>query len=213
MSDLMLDVGLANQIKMAARRAGATSADLNALTAGNTFERILPVLRGLGEVAVTKRLRPVGVISLPALRKNRDSREFFQNRDGLYVWDEFGDQILPVFSPVKKVPKAKLSVFDLTEPMTDEEIRTELGDGYLFEDASIACAYLKEMLTRQKNGQEGGLLVNGHANILYVRGGIHGVVFVVYVYWYADSRRWDVHAYRLSDGRWGVGRRVLSGNC
>ena len=55
MSDeLMLDVGQANEIKLAARRAGATNADLKRLSQGDVFAQILPVLRGLGEVIITK---------------------------------------------------------------------------------------------------------------------------------------------------------------
>ena len=57
MSDeLMLDVGQANEIKLAARRAGATNADLKRLSQGDVFAQILPVLRGLGEVIITKHI-------------------------------------------------------------------------------------------------------------------------------------------------------------
>ncbi|MCX6738403.1 MAG: hypothetical protein NTY11_03265 [Candidatus Parcubacteria bacterium] len=54
--ELMLDVGQANELKLAARRAGATNADLKRLSEGDAFARILPVLRGLGEVTITKYL-------------------------------------------------------------------------------------------------------------------------------------------------------------
>lgn len=45
-SDLILDVGLANEIKMAARRVGATKADLKRLATGENFGGILPILLG-----------------------------------------------------------------------------------------------------------------------------------------------------------------------
>jgi len=48
--DLMLDVGQANEIKLAARRAGATNADLKRLTEGDIFAQILLVLRGQAKV-------------------------------------------------------------------------------------------------------------------------------------------------------------------
>src|SRR3989344_3216045 len=47
---LMLDVGQANEIKLAARRGGATNADLKRLSEGDMFAQILPVLRGFGTV-------------------------------------------------------------------------------------------------------------------------------------------------------------------
>lgn len=50
--DLGLDVGQANELKLAARRAGATNADLKALSEGNMFARILPVLRGDASVTI-----------------------------------------------------------------------------------------------------------------------------------------------------------------
>lgn len=54
MSDLTLDVGQANEIKLAARRAGATNADLKRLSEGNMFKQILPVLRGNANVVIVK---------------------------------------------------------------------------------------------------------------------------------------------------------------
>ena len=56
MSDLMLDVGQAQEIKMAARRAGATNADLKALSESDMFSKILLVLRGQAEVALKKHM-------------------------------------------------------------------------------------------------------------------------------------------------------------
>ena len=53
-NELMLDVGQANEIKLAARRAGATNADLKLLSEGDTFAKILPVLRGFAEVTSIK---------------------------------------------------------------------------------------------------------------------------------------------------------------
>ena len=52
--ELMLDVGQATEIKLAARRAGANNADIKRLSEGDMFARILPVLRGFGEVTITK---------------------------------------------------------------------------------------------------------------------------------------------------------------
>ncbi|HAS00297.1 MAG TPA: hypothetical protein DEA89_03345 [Candidatus Moranbacteria bacterium] len=56
MSELMLDVGQANEIKLAARRAGATNADLKRLSEGDVFAKLLPYLRGMAEVVLTKHI-------------------------------------------------------------------------------------------------------------------------------------------------------------
>ncbi len=50
----MMDVGLANEIKLAGRRAGATAEDFKVLAEGDNLAKILPVLRGLAEVTMRK---------------------------------------------------------------------------------------------------------------------------------------------------------------
>lgn len=55
-TELMLDVGQANEIKLAARRAGATNADLKKLCEGDMFTRIIPVLRGLADVVQVRHI-------------------------------------------------------------------------------------------------------------------------------------------------------------
>lgn len=54
MNELMMDVGLANEIKLAGRRAGATAEDLKVLAEGDNLAKILPVLRGFAEVTMRK---------------------------------------------------------------------------------------------------------------------------------------------------------------
>jgi hypothetical protein len=55
-TELMLDVGQANELKLAARRSGYTKVDLKRLSEGDLLARLLPVVRGLGEVTVVKHI-------------------------------------------------------------------------------------------------------------------------------------------------------------
>ena len=57
-NDLMLDVGQANEFKLACRKAGLTNADVKALSSVGMLSRLLPVLRGC---ATTKRIEPFSV--------------------------------------------------------------------------------------------------------------------------------------------------------
>lgn len=50
--ELMLDVGQANEIKLAARRNGWTNAHIKTLSEGDMMARILPVVCGYGEVHI-----------------------------------------------------------------------------------------------------------------------------------------------------------------
>ena len=55
-TELMLDVGQANELKLAARRGGYTNADLKRLSEGDLLARLLPVVRGLAEVMIVKHI-------------------------------------------------------------------------------------------------------------------------------------------------------------
>ncbi|MAG12416.1 hypothetical protein CL630_01225 [bacterium] len=159
------------------------------------------------------RLRFVGTISISACSEKLNPDAFFKTRDGLYVVNTFKDRILPVVSSMESIPEATLTVFNLEKSLTDHEIKTELGDGYVFENTSMFCAQFAEMLNRQKDGEkdEGALLVNGLANVFYVRG-IDDGVFAVHVFWNDDNREWSVRANRFDNYRWPIGRRFFSNN-
>jgi hypothetical protein len=49
-TELTLEVGQANEFKLALRRCGWTNADVKRLCEGDTLARLLPVVRGLAEV-------------------------------------------------------------------------------------------------------------------------------------------------------------------
>lgn len=51
-----MDVGLANELKLAFRRANWTTADIKKFSEGNWAEQILPVLRGTATVQIVKHL-------------------------------------------------------------------------------------------------------------------------------------------------------------
>lgn len=82
-NELMLDVGQANELKLAARRAKATNADLKALSEGEMFARILPVLRGLGEVVVKKHL--IDLDTDPFVPEKWSFE--YHKKDGQFEWD------------------------------------------------------------------------------------------------------------------------------
>lgn len=56
MSDLILDVGTANDLKMALRRAGYDPADIAKLCVGDMAAKILPILRSTGVVQIVKHI-------------------------------------------------------------------------------------------------------------------------------------------------------------
>lgn len=55
-NELMLDVGQANEIKLAARREGATNADLKKLCEIGMLAKLLPALRGMADIVIVRHI-------------------------------------------------------------------------------------------------------------------------------------------------------------
>lgn len=163
----------------------------------------------LSEVEPEKHLAFRRNFTLPARATLFDPREFFKNRPGLYVWDDFRERIVSVAKPTDTLPETVLASFDLSLDSNDAEIRAGLPEGHVFQDASEFLLHLVGMIELQKDGGEGELLNNGYANIFYVLGA-KGEVFAVRVRWLSDDRGWRVNALRLVEFRWLAGHRAFS---
>jgi hypothetical protein len=55
-TELMLDVGQANELKLAFRRCGYTNAEIKKLCEGDTLAKLLPVVKGLAQIVISKHL-------------------------------------------------------------------------------------------------------------------------------------------------------------
>ena len=100
-----------------------------------------------------------------------------------------------------------LCTFKLRESSLDGPIIAELGGEA---KAETTLSEIHTLMAKQPNGEQGKLLINGYANIFYVRD-ITGVLRAVSVYWYGDG--WDVYADSISGpSRWDDGFQVFSRN-
>lgn len=102
--------------------------------------------------------------------------------------------------------EGEIVISKLQKPSLDVLILKELGDR-----AETSLAQFFALIKKQARGQSGGLLVNGYANIAYIRSKKDNKLWAVNAYWYDFSRRWDVEAYSVEvpDG-WCAGDQVLS---
>lgn len=82
-SDLMLDVGLANELKMAFRRVGLTPAEVKWLAEGDNLKRVLPHLRG-GVAQPLERL--VVNMNAPPRVPHARSMYIIHERSGMLDW-------------------------------------------------------------------------------------------------------------------------------
>jgi hypothetical protein len=93
----------------------------------------------------------------------------------------------------------------LMESSTDGPILAELSD-----TAESTLPIVYALMERQSNGEDGALLINGYANIFYVRD-VSDVLRAVSVRWF--GRGWDVNAYSVeSPYAWHGSPRVFSRN-
>ena len=103
------------------------------------------------------------------------------------------------------VTAEELKIHKLDQDSLDAPIIAELGDA-----AETLLADLWELLKKQPKGEGGKLLVNGYANIAYIRD-MNGVLWAVNARWHAVHGGWRVEAYSVSypDG-WRAAHQVVS---
>lgn len=102
------------------------------------------------------------------------------------------------------IHKLRVAARDLSKD-SEPGIIPELGGR---EEITLGQFYAQ--LAKQGRGQKGKLLVNGYANVAYVRD-VNGVLRAVSAYWRARNGGWGVGSLPVGDPyRWGAGLQVLS---
>lgn len=105
------------------------------------------------------------------------------------------------------ISEQTLRYHKLRKSSVDGPIITELGGE---EKSETTLTEMFSLMEKQKNGEDGVLLNNGHANIFYVRDQA-GVLRTAQVRWHDDG--WNVYAYSVEDpNRWRDGIQVFSRN-
>jgi hypothetical protein len=116
------------------------------------------------------------------------------------VLDKAGE-VVPTFT-------GKLKSLTLSKNMSDSEIMSEIGESNIF-SISEALAILKILPERQPDGEEGDLLNNGYANVIYIRIDENTIV-AAFVRWLSVNRRWRLNAFSFGDGyQWRGGSCVI----
>jgi len=124
----------------------------------------------------------------------------------LFVYSCFKNSVLSFARPVSEKAAASVVFRDLKKSMNDTKIRTELGEGHVFQLDDLWV--IAELIERQAKGGSCALL-NGSANLFYLQVGAS--VFAVCVrrrgsFWHVFG--WNLDGYSL----WSVGSRVLFRN-
>jgi hypothetical protein len=212
MSDLMLDVDQAGELKAAFRRGNWTNAKIKKLSEGDILSQVLLVLEGKAKIVV-ELLMAVGTFLFSAV-KGKKTAECFTGEIFGYR-DSDLDKWLP-----KNQPDQEASKFigrQLSQPATFKQaVENFLG---VSGDIDFLAKTLKErghittlsviesQVERQEAGEDVGLLTNGYVNFFFVEDK-DGSVSVVRVF--RDVRQWGVYVGGLGvDFRWNAGDRFF----
>ena len=187
--------------------AGQTEAIINIV---GGWDRFLKVLRGELVLTVVEKVKTLlsllGTITVPATNQfvARDNFKLGKNGVG-WMNDNFKAWFLgKTEGPAEETT---LRYSRLTESSLDAPILKELGDR-----AETTLANLFHLLSLQAKGGNGVLLVNGYANIFYVRDA-SGELRTVIAGWYASYGDWSVDAFEVTcQVRWDDGDQVFSRN-
>jgi hypothetical protein len=113
-------------------------------------------------------LKPVEKKIAIATKAKFDPKEYYQTRNGLYVWGNFGERILSKTSPIKTAKKISIVSYELTKSASGESIEKALPKKHIFDESEV-CAIISTMIDKQAKGEEGDLLNTGYANIFYTK--------------------------------------------
>ncbi len=206
--------GEIQEVEFALARAGATHAEVKAMTKGGFFADVLAVIRGGAAIARILLLKPIGTVAIAPTKGVFIAREKFVVNTKwnaavkiAYIWDEFTSWFMD--KTEQPFEGSTLKYGTLSRSSVDGPIIAELGGE---EKAETTLAEVFALMSAQPNGEKGALLTNGYANIFYVRDA-KGVLRAVGVYWAADDCGWRVRARSVTyPNTWRGGDQVFSRN-
>ncbi|OHA93714.1 MAG: hypothetical protein A3E02_01560 [Candidatus Zambryskibacteria bacterium RIFCSPHIGHO2_12_FULL_38_34] len=227
MSDLMLDVGLANELELAFRAARGSdgsewaAGDVKCLTNPAILGCVLDLIQGRAEIVLKKAketvvslLTLVKTITTPAVA-GKKTRDCFTNKKRYYYRDNNLDAWFPKEQPEQR--ESKFSINQLSQSATFKKVMgTFLGQSSNVEtlvkllkerNCCTTLPTIESFIERQEAGEDIGLRINGYANFFFVEDKNESVSVV---YARLDGSRWRVDVRGLGRGSvWSADRRFF----
>jgi hypothetical protein len=208
-----MTTGQAHEFAMACGRNGLTRADIKLLSTGDNLRRSIDWLNGTTATPPEKPklLEPVGSVPVAATQRFIAADHFVVDTSKkakvkiAFLWDNFKTNFVPKVET--DVPAGELKIHKLLRNSFDAPLIAELDPAH-----ETYLADLWMMLLGQPNGEEkkDGLLVNGMANIFYIRDA-KGVLWAVFACWYAADGGWNLRANSVAaPPPWNAGYQVVS---
>lgn len=136
-------------------------------------------------------------------QKAFDPKEFFKDREGLWVGSSFESKIVEKAEPSPAELKLEVASYVLEKDATDEDIEKALPKEHLFSELEV-CIAIASLIEKQPKGEDGALLNTGDWNLFYTAS------CVVDVSWDSSGRFWVVSAWGRGVNGWHAGERVFS---
>ncbi|MBI2475565.1 hypothetical protein HYV69_04055 [Candidatus Uhrbacteria bacterium] len=180
MSELMLDVGSANELKMAFRRAGFTPEDVKKLGEGDFAATILPVLRGTAVVQIVKHIVNLSGNCMPEVWKKDKWKIEKHVGSGMLELDPSNLRLY--FSPNQLDGNA----------VVGNNLRADLEDSKV--PVLNACVLDHLLAHPELIPKDWKVDENGNTRQIYFWGTIYrrldGSLFVRCLYWHDGAWRW-----------------------
>jgi|GEM_PF-757151 len=183
--------------------------DVLQLVHDNKFEEAIKAAENVAiDDSVSKLLKSITTIEVASIASFIANKKFREGKttDGVKIaW--LGSNVKENFlgKTEADVARAILRIQKLKENSLDTPILTELGD-----TAETALAQLWELLKKQGSGKKGKLLVDGWANIAYIRDK-NNVLWAVHAFWNSDHVGWVVEASSVGNPiRWSTDVQFVS---
>lgn len=202
----------AAELNYAFERNGWTASDVKELIKGNNLAKILINLRGQIESKQASPLKFLGSIVVPARIGQFVARDHFivnTSKKAKMKISYFGDRFSDKFLGKIEEPIAESTLYygKLLRKLVDTPIINELGGEA---NAETTLSEMFGCMESQPSGEDGALLINGYANIFYIRDH-NGVLWEVDCYWFDGG--WCVGADSIEDTyEWDIDNQIFSHN-
>ena len=170
------------------------------------LERVIILLNGDIKIAPTVKTlsKFLSLLSDVTVEIDRsiDPDEFLRTHDGLWVGPELETLLGGTAEKIEE--HIELSKYSICKNAGSVHIKNELSDRCIFE-IGIFRTMIASFINEQQNGVKGVLLNKDHANIFYVWNQDKTTYFAVHVYWFSDSKRWNIYIFDSEEDEWSAG--------
>lgn len=125
-----------------------------------------------------------------------------KNAYGVFPWTGFLERVVVEAGSFVPNKARALVSFDVAGRAYDSDIKRALPAHHEFGESEV-CWAIAQLVSAQRNGETGALVVGGHANVFYTDS------YAVLLIWCGGKLGWGIGAWQPGNNRWDTGDRVF----